>query len=422
MSNTFVFTSESVTEGHPDKICDQIADAILDAILSKEAALEADGYISQDGGKACLSNVRSAVEAMATEGQVFLAGEIRTQAYVDIDATVREVVKSIGYDDPDLGFHYRSIGVSNSIHEQSIDIARGVDESFEAQHTDVDSDAACDDDPYERIGAGDQGMVFGYACTETPTLMPLPIFLAHRLAEKLTEVRKSGRLTYLRPDGKTQVSVRYENDEPKNVTTVLISTQHEASVDVETTLRLGLIKEVIEPVFTQWGIDWDGADVYVNPTGRFVIGGPAGDTGLTGRKLIVDTYGGMARHGGGSFSGKDATKVDRSATYAARWVAKNIVAAGLARRCEVQIAYGIGIAKPLSLMIETFGTNTVPIEKIEAAVRMVFDLRPAAIIDNLKLRRPVFRLTSNYGHFGRELEEFTWEKTDKVLALREAVQ
>ncbi|MCL1890997.1 MAG: methionine adenosyltransferase [Coriobacteriia bacterium] len=421
----YVFTSESVTEGHPDKVCDQIADAILDAILVKEAALEADGYVSQDGEKASVVAVRSAIEVMAAEGQVILAGEIRTQAYIDIEKTVREVVESIGYNDPNLGFDYRSLGVSNAISEQSADIARGVDESFEAQHAGGDNadgiesgSAAEGDDPYERTGAGDQGMVFGYACTETPTLMPLPIFLSHRLAERLTAVRKEGTLPYLRPDGKTQVSVQYENGVPKKVTTVLISTQHEESVDVETTLRNDLIAKVITPVFDEWNISWEGADVYVNPTGRFVIGGPAGDTGLTGRKIIVDTYGGMARHGGGALSGKDATKVDRSATYAARWVAKNIVAAGLASRCEVQIAYGIGIAKPLSLMIETFGTNTVPVETIVSAVGSVFDLRPAAIIDALALRRPLFRKTSNYGHFGRELEEFSWERTDKVDALK----
>ena len=412
---SFVFTSESVTEGHPDKVCDQIADAILDAIFTKEAALEADGYISQDGEKASVAKVRSAVEVMATEGQVFLAGEIRTQGYVEIDATARAVIKEIGYENPDLGFHYRSVGVTNSIHEQSPDIALGVDESFEVQHSHEGIDA---DNPFDRIGAGDQGMVFGYACTETPTLMPLPIFLAHRLAERLTAVRKDGTLPYLRPDGKTQVSVRYVNGMPKNVTTVLISTQHDESVDVKTTLRNDLIEHVIRPVFDQWSIDWTNADVYVNPTGRFVIGGPAGDTGLTGRKLIVDTYGGMARHGGGSFSGKDPTKVDRSASYATRWVAKNVVAAGLADRCEVQVAYGIGIAKPLSLMVETFGTNHVPIKVIDAAISEVFDLRPEAIITSLDLRRPIYRKTSNYGHFGRELQEFTWEKTDKVEALR----
>ncbi|MDR0501442.1 MAG: methionine adenosyltransferase [Coriobacteriales bacterium] len=413
--NSYVFTSESVTEGHPDKVCDQISDAVLDAILTEEARLQVNGYMSADKTPADVNNVRVACETMVTEGQAFLAGEIRTQAYVDIDSIVREVAHDIGYDDPESGFHYKSIGISNSIHSQSVDIARGVDESYEHQHGIGQSD------PYEATGAGDQGMMFGYACDETDTFMPMPIFLAHRLAEQLSAVRKDGTLPYLRPDGKTQVSVRYVNGRPQNVSTVLISSQHTADIDVQTTLRSDLIKHVITPTFERFNIDWREAAVHVNPTGRFVVGGPAGDTGLTGRKIIVDTYGGYARHGGGAFSGKDATKVDRSAAYAARWVAKNIVAAGLASRCEVEIAYGIGIAEPLSLLVETFGTQTVDQAKLEDAVRSVFDLRPAAIIEALKLRRPIFRKTAAYGHFGRELPEFTWESTNRVQELQSLV-
>jgi S-adenosylmethionine synthetase len=415
--DSYVFSSESVTEGHPDKVCDQISDAVLDNILTEEAALEKNGYTSTDGTPASVRNARVACETMATEGQVFLLGEIRTQAYVDIDKLVREVVRDIGYDDPDTGFHYKSIGITNAIHQQSADIAMGVDESYEVQHA---QDAAAID-PYEATGAGDQGIIFGYACNETNVLMPLPIFLAHRLAERLTAVRKDGSLPFLRPDGKTQVSVRYENGKPTAVQTVLISTQHTPEVDVQGELRDALINMVITPVFEQWGIDWAGARVHINPTGRFVIGGPTGDSGLTGRKLIVDTYGGAARHGGGAFSGKDATKVDRSAAYAARWVAKNIVAAGLADKVELQVAYGIGIAEPLSLLVETFGTGKVPANLLTQAVREVFDLRPAAIIDQLDLRRPIFRKTSNYGHFGRELPEFTWEQTNRVSELQARV-
>ena len=413
LSNTqdYVFSSESVTEGHPDKVCDQISDTVLDAILLEEAALQKSRYVSTDGTLASVHNARVACETMATEGQVFLIGEIRTQAYVDIDKLVRTVVRDIGYDDPDTGFHYKSIGITNAIHQQSADIAQGVDRSYEAQSGLAEAGS------YGAIGAGDQGIIFGYACDETSVLMPLPIFLAHRLAERLTGVRKDGILPFLRPDGKTQVSVRYEAGKPKAVQTVLISTQHTPEVDVQGELRSSLIEQVIAPVFNEWEIEWTGATVHVNPTGRFVIGGPAGDSGLTGRKLIVDTYGGAARHGGGSFSGKDATKVDRSAAYAARWAAKNIVAAGLAERAELQIAYGIGIAEPLSLLVETFGTGKVSGEVLTNAVREVFDLRPAAIIDQLDLRRPIFRKTSNYGHFGRELPEFTWEKTDRVTEL-----
>jgi S-adenosylmethionine synthetase len=413
-NNSYVFTSESVTEGHPDKVCDQISDAILDAILRKEAELEEGGYVSSESKTASLKDARCACETLVTTGQVVLAGEIRTQAYIDIDQVVRGVIESIGYDDPALGFDSKSCGILNAIHEQSADIAQGVDESFEVQHSEES------EDPYELIGAGDQGMMFGYACNETPTYMPLPIFLAHRLAERLTDVRKDGTLDYLRPDGKTQVSVRYENDKPTEVVKVLISTQHADGIDIEKVLKPALIEKVIQPVFEEWNIEWDPTQVFVNPTGRFVIGGPAGDTGVTGRKIIVDTYGGKGRHGGGCFSGKDATKVDRSATYAARWVAKNLVAAGLAERCEVQVAYGIGMAEPLSLLVDTFGTGTVPDSQLEAAVNKVFDLRPGAIIDALDLRRPIYQKTAAYGHFGRELPEFTWERTDKVEDLKAA--
>ena len=323
---------------------------------------------------------------MATKGLLVLGGEIRTQAYVDIESIAREVIADIGYNDPQTGFHSQALGIINTIRDQSPDIAQGVDQSFEAQH-----DAAAAADPYELTGAGDQGMMFGYACDETPTLMPMPIFLAHRLSERLAEVRKLGILPYLRPDGKTQVSVRYQDDRPVAVEKVLISTQHKDGVDVEGQLKSDLIAQVIEPVFTEFEIDWDKNEVYVNPTGRFVIGGPTGDTGVVGRKIIVDTYGGKGRHGGGCFSGKDPTKVDRSATYAARWVAKNIVAAGLAQRCEVQVAYAIGMAEPLSLMVDCFGTAVVSEERIVAAIRQVFDLRPAAIIDALDLQRPIYR-------------------------------
>jgi S-adenosylmethionine synthetase len=415
VNNSYVFTSESVTEGHPDKVCDQISDAILDAILTQEAELEAKGYVSSEGQKASLKDARCACEALVTTGQVVLAGEIRTQAYIDIERVVRKVIASIGYDDPALGFDAKSCGILNAIHEQSADIAQGVDESFEVQHSEQTGD------PYELIGAGDQGMMFGYACNETETFMPLPIFLAHRLSERLTAVRKDGTLPYLRPDGKTQVTVRYENDRPVGVEKVLISTQHADGISIDEQLKPDLIEHVIRPIFDQWKVNWDEAEVFVNPTGRFVIGGPAGDTGLTGRKIIVDTYGGKGRHGGGCFSGKDATKVDRSATYAARWVAKNLVAAGFAERCEVQVAYGIGMAKPLSLLVDTFGTGTVPDSQLEVAVAKVFDLRPGAIIDALDLRRPIFQKTAAYGHFGRELPEFTWERTDKVEALKAAL-
>ena len=413
-TRSYLFTSESVTEGHPDKICDQISDAILDAILTREAELAEQGYVGPDGAAADVSNVRAAVETFTTTGIITVMGEVRTQAYVDVDSIVRGVVESIGYTSDDFGFNASTCAVANYIHSQSPDIAMGVDESYEVQ-----TGQASADDAYDRIGAGDQGVMFGYATNETSTLMPMPVFLAHRLSERLTEVRKTGVLPYLRPDGKTQVTVRYEGDKPVAVEKVLISTQHAPEVTTAQ-IKADLIANVIAPVFNAEGVTWEGAEVFVNPTGRFVVGGPMGDTGLTGRKIIVDTYGGMGRHGGGAFSGKDCTKVDRSAAYAARWVAKNIVAAGLADKCEIELAYAIGVARPLSIYVNAFGTNKVAEADIEAAVSKVFDLRPAAIIDTLDLRRPIYRKTSNYGHFGRELDEFTWEKTNRVDELRAA--
>ena len=411
-NSSYIFTSESVTEGHPDKICDQISDAVLDAILAKEIELAEQGYISPSGAPADPSAVRCACETMATTGMVLVTGEIRTQAYVDVPAIVREVLEDIGYNRAKYGFDATTCGVLNAIHDQSADIAQGVDQSFEAQKGEAE-------DSYSEIGAGDQGMMFGYACNETAELMPLPIYAAHRLSERLTKVRKEGTLSYLRPDGKTQVSVRYENDKPVGIDKIVVSTQHSEDIDPEQ-LREDIIEQVIAPVFADLDLSYEGAEIFINPTGRFVIGGPMGDAGLTGRKIIVDTYGGMGRHGGGAFSGKDCTKVERSGAYAARWVAKNVVAAGLADRCEVQIAYAIGVARPVSIMIETFGTNHVPQEEIEAAVEKVFDLRPAAIIDALDLRRPIYRKTAAYGHFGRELPEFTWEHTNKVEDLKAA--
>ena len=411
-NSSYIFTSESVTEGHPDKICDQISDAVLDAILAKEIELAEQGYISPSGVPADPSAVRCACETMATTGMVLVTGEIRTQAYVDVPAIVREVLEDIGYNRAKYGFDATTCGVLNAIHDQSADIAQGVDQSFEAQKGEAE-------DSYSEIGAGDQGMMFGYACNETAELMPLPIYAAHRLSERLTKVRKEGILPYLRPDGKTQVSVRYENDKPVGIDKIVVSTQHSEDIDPEQ-LREDIIEQVIAAVFADLDLSYEGAEIFINPTGRFVIGGPMGDAGLTGRKIIVDTYGGMGRHGGGAFSGKDCTKVDRSGAYAARWVAKNVVAAGLADRCEVQIAYAIGVARPVSIMIETFGTNHVPQEEIEAAVEKVFDLRPAAIIDALDLRRPIYRKTAAYGHFGRELPEFTWEHTNKVEDLKAA--
>lgn len=413
-TRSYLFTSESVTEGHPDKICDQISDAILDAILTREAELAEQGYVGPDGVAADVSSVRAAVETFTTTGIITVMGEVRTQAYVDVDSIVRGVVESIGYTSDDFGFNASTCAVANYIHSQSPDIAMGVDESYEVQ-----TGQASADDAYDRIGAGDQGVMFGYATNETSTLMPMPVFLAHRLSERLTEVRKTGVLSYLRPDGKTQVTVRYEGDKPVAVEKVLISTQHAPEVTTAQ-IKADLIANVIAPVFNAEGVAWEGAEVFVNPTGRFVVGGPMGDTGLTGRKIIVDTYGGMGRHGGGAFSGKDCTKVDRSAAYAARWVAKNIVAAGLADKCEIELAYAIGVARPLSIYVNAFGTNKVAEADIEAAVSKVFDLRPAAIIDTLDLRRPIYRKTSNYGHFGRELDEFTWEKTNRVDELRAA--
>ena len=412
--STYLFTSESVTEGHPDKVCDQISDAVLDAILAKEIELAAAGYVAPSGQPADPAQVRVACETMATTGMVIVTGEIRTQAYVDVPGIVREVLRDIGYDRAKYGFDCDTCGVLNAIHDQSPDIAQGVDESWEAQH------GLDEGDPYERVGAGDQGMMFGYACDETPTLMPMPVYLAHRLAERLTEVRKNGTMPLLRPDGKTQVSVRYEGGRPVHVEKVVVSTQHAEEI-AHDELRAQIVENVVKPVLEREGVALaDDAEIHVNPTGRFVVGGPMGDAGLTGRKIIVDTYGGMGRHGGGAFSGKDCTKVDRSAAYAARWVAKNVVAAGLAARCEVQVAYAIGMAKPVSVMIDTFGTNAVPEADIMAAVDATFDLRPGAIIDALDLRRPIYRLTAAYGHFGRELPEFTWERTDKADELRKA--
>ena len=412
--STYLFTSESVTEGHPDKVCDQISDAVLDAILAKEIELAAAGYVAPSGQPADPAQVRVACETMATTGMVIVTGEIRTQAYVDVPAIVREVLRDIGYDRAKYGFDCDTCGVLNAIHDQSPDIAQGVDESWEAQH------GLDEGDPYERVGAGDQGMMFGYACDETPTLMPMPVYLAHRLAERLTEVRKNGTMPLLRPDGKTQVSVRYEGGRPVHVEKVVVSTQHAEEI-AHDELRAQIVENVVKPVLEREGVALaDDAEIHVNPTGRFVVGGPMGDAGLTGRKIIVDTYGGMGRHGGGAFSGKDCTKVDRSAAYAARWVAKNVVAAGLARRCEVQVAYAIGMAKPVSVMVDTFGTNAVPEADIMAAIEQTFDLRPGAIVDALDLRRPIYRKTAAYGHFGRELPEFTWERTDKADELRKA--
>ena len=412
-ADSFVFTSESVTEGHPDKIADQISDAILDAILAKEAELEAKGYVAPSGQPAKLENVRCACETFVTTGTVIVAGEIRTEAYIDVQNIAREVVRRIGYDRAKFGFDCDTCGVLNLIHEQSPDIAQGVDESFDAQ-------AGRATDPLDLIGAGDQGMMFGYASNETPTLMPMPHYLSSRLAERLAAVRHDGTLPYLRPDGKTQVTVRYEGGKPVAVETIVISTQHAPEIEDMSVIEADMREHVITPVMEAAGIPWEGATLYVNPTGRFVVGGPMGDTGLTGRKIIVDTYGGMGRHGGGAFSGKDCTKVDRSAAYAARWVAKNVVAAGLADRCEIELAYAIGVSYPLSIMVDTFGTGAVDEVTITEAVKHVFDLRPGAIIRDLDLRRPIYEKTAAYGHFGREDEDFTWERTDRVAELRAA--
>ncbi|MFD6166450.1 methionine adenosyltransferase [Oerskovia sp. NPDC060287] len=395
-----LFTSESVTEGHPDKVCDQISDAILDALLEQDPTS------------------RVAVETMVTTGLVHVAGEVTTNAYVEIPQIIRDVVKGIGYTSSAIGFDGDSCGVSVSIGQQSPDIAQGVDKSLEER--DDSSGPSISRDPLDAQGAGDQGLMFGYASDETPTLLPLPIFLAHRLAERLALVRKDGSLPGLRPDGKTQVTIGYDGDRPVRLDTVVLSTQHDEDV-LQESLHAQVAELVVAPVVA--GLDLDVADfrLLVNPTGKFVIGGPQGDAGLTGRKIIVDTYGGMARHGGGAFSGKDPSKVDRSAAYATRWVAKNVVAAGLARRCEVQVAYAIGKAHPVGLYVETFGTETVPVERIRAAIDEVFDLRPAAIIADLDLLRPIYSQTAAYGHFGRELPDFTWERTDRVAALQAAV-
>jgi len=387
--STYTFTSESVTEGHPDKMADQVSDAVLDAILAEDP------------------NGRVACETLLTTGLCVVAGEITTFAYVDIPKLVRGVINGIGYDNALYGFDGNTCGVIVSIDEQSADIAQGVDKSEEVRAT------GHAEDQLELQGAGDQGMMFGYACDETPDLMPMPIWLAHRLSERLSEVRKSGAVPYLRPDGKTQVSLAYENGRPVRLESVLISTQHQDGVDRDTVIRPDLIEQVIRPVVPEQFAD-DDYHVYVNPTGKFVVGGPHGDTGLTGRKIIVDTYGGMGRHGGGAFSGKDPSKVDRSAAYAARWVAKHVVASGAASRCEVQVAYAIGMAHPVSVLVETFGTEKVPNEQIVKAVRDVFDLRPGAIVRDLDLKRPIYRKTAAYGHFGRDLPEFTWEHVSRL--------
>jgi S-adenosylmethionine synthetase len=391
-----LFTSESVTEGHPDKICDQISDSILDVLLDQD------------------SSSRVAVETLVTTGLVHVAGEVTTKAYADIPGLVRDVVLDIGYDSASKGVDGESCGVSISIGSQSPDIAQGVDDAYEERREGSH-------DPLDRQGAGDQGLMFGYATEETPELMPMPIMLAHRLAARLTQARKTGVMPYLRPDGKTQVTLEYEGDRPVRVDTVVVSTQHADDVNLETLLAPDVRKHVVEPVLGATDIDAAGMRLLVNPTGRFVIGGPMGDAGVTGRKVIIDTYGGMARHGGGAFSGKDPSKVDRSAAYAMRWVAKNVVAAGLARRCEVQVAYAIGKAHPVGVFVETFGTESLPVPRIADAISEVFDLRPAAIISALDLLRPIYRQTAAYGHFGRELPDFTWERVDRVDALRAAV-
>jgi S-adenosylmethionine synthetase len=406
MARSFSFTSESVTEGHPDKVADQISDSVLDAVLGDDP----------DGRVAC--------ETLVTTGLVVVAGEITTETYVDLRAVVRERIAQIGYTRAKYGFDFETCGVVVAIDEQSADIARGVDESYEAQHGDTD--------PIDLLGAGDQGMMFGYATRETGELMPLPITLAHMLAKRLAEVRKADVLPYLRPDGKTQVTVRYEVDEhgvqrPVEIERLLISTQHRDGLDVDTLLRPDLLEHVVEPILhADFPGLFDPARLaakdffYVNPTGKFVIGGPMGDTGVTGRKIVVDTYGGAAPHGGGAFSGKDPTKVDRSAAYAARYVAKNLVAAGLADRCQLQVAYAIGVAHPMSINVECFGTEAVPIATIERLVTEHFDLRPGAIIRDLDLLRPIYAKTAAYGHFGRDDRDFTWERTDKADALRAA--
>ncbi|WP_436494547.1 methionine adenosyltransferase [Actinokineospora sp. HUAS TT18] len=391
-----LFTSESVTEGHPDKICDAISDSILDALLAKDP------------------RSRVAVETMVTTGQVHVAGEVTTEAYADIPGIVRDRVIEIGYDSSAKGFDGRSCGVNIAIGAQSPDIAQGVDTAHEVR-------VEGDDDEIARQGAGDQGLMFGYACTDTPELMPLPIALAHRLARRLTAVRKSGVMPYLRPDGKTQVTIEYAGDQPVRLDTVVVSSQHAEGVSLDSLLAPDISEHVVAPELAELGLDSSGSRLLVNPTGRFVVGGPMGDAGLTGRKIIVDTYGGMARHGGGAFSGKDPSKVDRSAAYAMRWVAKNAIAAGLATRIEVQVAYAIGKAAPVGLFVETFGTETVDPTKIQEAIRSVFDLRPGAIIRDLDLLRPLYAPTAAYGHFGRPDLDLPWERTNRVDALRDVL-
>lgn len=393
-----LFTSESVTEGHPDKIADQISDSILDDMLRQDP------------------HSRVAVETLITTGQVHVAGEVTTSGYTDVPEIIRQVVTQIGYDSSVKGFDGNSCGVSVSIGKQSPDIAQGVNDALEER--------TGSQDPLDKQGAGDQGLMFGYACSDTKSLMPLPIYLAHRLAEKLTEVRKNGTLSYLRPDGKTQVTIEYdEQNKPVRLDTIVISSQHAAEVDLDKQLKPDIEKHVVKKVLESLDVSLDTNNyrLLVNPTGRFEIGGPMGDAGLTGRKIIVDTYGGMSRHGGGAFSGKDPSKVDRSAAYAMRWVAKNVIAAGLAQRCEVQVAYAIGKAQPVGVFVETFGTGIVSDEKIQEAILKVFDLRPAAIIRDLNLKRPIYRKTAAYGHFGREDQDFTWEKTDRAEALKSAI-
>ncbi|WMJ78178.1 MULTISPECIES: methionine adenosyltransferase [unclassified Sedimentibacter] len=386
----WLFTSESVTEGHPDKMCDQISDAILDAILEKDP------------------NGRVACETITKTGFVLVAGEISTNCYIDIPKIVRDTIKDIGYDNAEYGFDYKTCAVFTSIEEQSQDIAMGVDAADEYKKDDKDTN--------DMIGAGDQGMMFGFACNETPEMMPMPIYLAHKLSRKLTEVRKNKTINYLRPDGKTQVTVEYQDNKPVRIDTIVISTQHNPEVDRKT-IEKDLIDQVIKTTVPAELLD-DETKYFINPTGRFVIGGPQGDSGLTGRKIIVDTYGGYSRHGGGAFSGKDSTKVDRSAAYAARYIAKNIVAAGLAEKCEVELAYAIGVAKPVSIMVDTFGTNKIDEEKIQQAVSENFDLRPAAIIEYFNLRRPMYKQIAAYGHFGRDDLDLPWEKTDKKEVLK----
>ncbi len=403
MARNLVFTSESVTEGHPDKVADQVSDAVLDAVMTDDP------------------NGRVACETLVTTGLVIVAGEITTNTYVDIPRLVRSRIREIGYDRAKYGFDADTCGVIVAIDEQSPDIAQGVETSYEVQHD------PGDDDPLDRVGAGDQGMMFGFACTETEELMPLPIMLAHRICKRLSEVRKAQILPYLRPDGKAQVTIRYETDEhgqirPVEIARILVSTQHRDGLDADTLVKPDIVEHVLHPILPRELYDerrFEERDfVLVNPTGKFVVGGPMGDTGLTGRKIIVDTYGGMARHGGGAFSGKDPTKVDRSAAYAARYVAKNIVAAGLADRCELQVAYAIGVAHPVSIELECFGSERLPVPRIEELVREHFDLRPGAILRDLDLLRPIYSKTAAYGHFGRSEHDFTWERTDKAEELR----